>query len=64
MTAPRIPQAINLADPAFREALAVALYEVDFETNPELRYIASAYDLDLYREQADKVLRKLRVGAS
>lgn len=64
MTTPQLPQAINLTDPAFREVLAVALYEVDFETNPELWYIASAYDLDLYREQADKVLRKLRTQFS
>jgi hypothetical protein len=52
----------NHDDPAFREALATALHEVDFETNPELKYITSSHDIDLYREQADRVLRKLRRG--
>jgi hypothetical protein len=55
-------RALILNDPAFREALAAALYDVDFETNPELKYIASSYDIDLYRQQADRVLRKLRHG--
>jgi DNA primase len=68
MTTPKAAQPVTTADlralilndPAFREALAAALYDVDFETNPELKYIASSYDIDLYREQADRVLRKLR----
>jgi hypothetical protein len=68
MTTPKAAQPVTTADlralilndPAFREALATALYEVDFKANPELRYIASSYDIDLYREQADRVLRKLR----
>jgi hypothetical protein len=63
MTAPRLPQAINLDDPAFRDALAEALRLADIQVNPELMLMVSIYGdhgRDLYRDRADKVLRILR----